>query len=309
MVSVVIPIYNVEPFLKRCLDSLLEQSCSDWEAILINDGSTDKSGDVCREYTLLSHSFRYIEQRNQGVAAARQSGVEAAIGEYIIFVDPDDSLPHNALQTLVQSIENEDGIDIVSAGYMVHTKKKSYKREPAPTSFNQDEWIKLLLLDRVNHEPWAKIFRRTLFQAGSFPQLKRGQDWLSNIEVASRVRGVKLIQEVCSNYNHRASSTMRVHNYNLQSDKELCQGAKLILEEGNLYERYKNEHSRMALWQIFIALVKGTQVSLKDEWVAEVYASTSHLKLTLREQIARAAIKWQLLQSLLQSLALIYRKF
>ncbi|MFR9649727.1 MAG: glycosyltransferase [Rikenellaceae bacterium] len=309
MVSVIVPIYNVGSEIEACLNSLAAQDYSHYEVILVNDGSSDNSAETCAKYCQKSELFRYIEQSNQGVAAARQVGVEASKGEFVIFVDADDSLPQGAISTLVQSIENEDSIDIVCSGYRVHTFKKNYSKRLTPLTLSQDEWIKALLLDEVSHEPWAKIFRRRLFNKESFPRLKRGQDWLSNIEVASRVNRVRMINELCYNYNHRTSSTMRTHSYNLLSDKELCDKVKAILQQSNIYEKYRDEHSRMSLNQIFITLAKGTRVNLSNKWVDEVYTSTTHLKLTLREQIARAAIKWQLFQLLLQSIARIYRKF
>lgn len=88
--SVIIPIYNAEKTLRRCLDSLLPQLNSDIEVLLINDGSTDSSGDICKEYLGSSDSFKYYEQKNAGASAARNKGIDNAIGDYLLFVDSDD---------------------------------------------------------------------------------------------------------------------------------------------------------------------------------------------------------------------------
>lgn len=88
--SVIIPIYNAERTLRRCLDSLLPQLNSDIEILLINDGSIDASGDICKEYLAMNDSFRYYEQDNAGASAARNKGIENAVGEYLLFVDSDD---------------------------------------------------------------------------------------------------------------------------------------------------------------------------------------------------------------------------
>lgn len=106
--SVIIPVYNVEPYLRFCLDSVLNQTFADWEAICVNDGSTDGSGDILEEYASKDNRFRVIAQPNGGLSAARNRGMEAARGEYILFVDSDDWLEVNALQVIAQNLDGED---------------------------------------------------------------------------------------------------------------------------------------------------------------------------------------------------------
>lgn len=88
--SVIIPIYNAEKTLRRCLDSLLPQLNSDIEVLLINDGSTDSSGDICNEYLAVCESFKYYEQKNAGASASRNKGIENSAGDYVLFIDSDD---------------------------------------------------------------------------------------------------------------------------------------------------------------------------------------------------------------------------
>lgn len=102
--SFIIPVYNVEPYLRTCLDSLLAQDYKDWEAILIDDGSTDGSSEICDEYTGKDARFRVFHQSNSGVSAARNIGLENARGEWIWFVDPDDWIAKDALNRLGETI-------------------------------------------------------------------------------------------------------------------------------------------------------------------------------------------------------------
>ena len=87
MISILVPVYNAEEYLKRCLDSILAQSLTDYEVILVNDGSTDQSGAICDEYAAAHDCIRVIHQENTGVAQARSTLLAAARGEYITFVD------------------------------------------------------------------------------------------------------------------------------------------------------------------------------------------------------------------------------
>ena len=106
--SVIIPVYNVEAYLRDCLDSVLNQTYADWEAICVNDGSTDGSADILNEYAARESRLKVITQPNRGLSAARNSGIDAAEGEYVLFLDSDDWLEKNALEVLSANLGGED---------------------------------------------------------------------------------------------------------------------------------------------------------------------------------------------------------
>ena len=91
-ISIIVPVYNVEKYLRECLDSISQLKAVTWEAILVDDGSTDTSGKICDEYAKQDSRFRVIHQKNAGVSAARNAGLDAAKGDWIWFVDSDDSI-------------------------------------------------------------------------------------------------------------------------------------------------------------------------------------------------------------------------
>lgn len=104
MISIIIPVYNVEQYLPRCLDSVLKQDYSDWECVLVDDGSRDRSLQICDDYQKRDARFLVIHQKNQGVSAARNAGLAVASGEYISFVDSDDWLDSDYLSTLLNGL-------------------------------------------------------------------------------------------------------------------------------------------------------------------------------------------------------------
>lgn len=101
-ISVIIPVYNVENYLRACLDSILQQSFQDWECILVNDGSKDNSGEICDEYSRRDARFRVIHKANGGVSSARNRGLDIANGEWLTFVDSDDTLASDALEYMLK---------------------------------------------------------------------------------------------------------------------------------------------------------------------------------------------------------------
>ena len=106
--SIIIPVYNVEIYLRECLDSVLNQSFEDWEAICVNDGSTDHSVNILDEYASNDHRFKFINQPNGGLSAARNTGMKAAKGEYILFLDSDDWLELDTLEVISEALADED---------------------------------------------------------------------------------------------------------------------------------------------------------------------------------------------------------
>lgn len=118
ILSIIVPVYNVEAYLRKCVDSLLDQDLpqSDYEIILVDDGSTDNSGQLCDTIAACHNSIRVIHQQNSGLSAARNTGITAAIGKYIQFVDSDDYLNQNVLKGIVSQLEQQD-LDILRINY------------------------------------------------------------------------------------------------------------------------------------------------------------------------------------------------
>lgn len=106
LISVIVPIYNVEDYIRQCFDSLLNQTYQNFEVLMINDGSPDNSASICQEYAARDSRFRYFEKENGGASSARNMGIEYSEGSYITFVDPDDWLDETYLEILYTNLKN-----------------------------------------------------------------------------------------------------------------------------------------------------------------------------------------------------------
>ena len=116
LVSIIVPIYNVENYLRQCLDSIVAQTYQNFECLLINDDSPDNSADICREYVKKDSRFRYFEKENGGVSSARNLGIERSKGKYITFIDSDDWVDSDYVETLYDELIKENA-DIAVSTY------------------------------------------------------------------------------------------------------------------------------------------------------------------------------------------------
>ena len=151
-VSIIVPVYKVEQYLRRCLDSIIAQTFTDWECILIDDGSPDKSGAICDEYAECDGRFRVIHQENKGVSAARNAGLDAARGEWIGFVDSDDWIEGSYLESLFKcAIENKAEVVLCNMFFSDGRKHiTKYHSENGLMNMPKDfAWFR--------QGPWAKL--------------------------------------------------------------------------------------------------------------------------------------------------------
>lgn len=114
LISVIVPVYNVEKYLRQCLDSLLQQSYRDLEIIMVDDGSQDSSGEVCEEYACKYPHFKVVHKQNAGLGMARNTGLEHITGQYVVFVDSDDYLDEDAIEMLYRGL-TENHVDMCKA--------------------------------------------------------------------------------------------------------------------------------------------------------------------------------------------------
>lgn len=160
-VSVIIPVYKAEQYIHHCLDSMLAQTFKDFEIILIDDGSPDKSGEICDSYAAADNRIKVIHKKNGGVSSARQCGIDHAVGEYTIHVDPDDWTEPDMLEALYSAAVAKNA-DIAVCDYFEDYHGKSrYRKLHVPD--NPDSCIRMLLDETLHSACWNKLIRRRLY--------------------------------------------------------------------------------------------------------------------------------------------------
>lgn len=180
-ISVIVPCYKVEQFLEKCVNSILNSSFMDFEVILVDDGSPDKSGEIADKLAEQDYRIRVIHKQNGGVVKARETGVEAALGEWITLVDSDDSITPNALEDLYNASVGRD-TDIV-LGFPL-----GMKFPDVPDNYNIEQYrYDIISGTRVQAAPWGRLIRRSIITPFLFDiprKVRLGDDMIFNIRCA-----------------------------------------------------------------------------------------------------------------------------
>ena len=200
LISIIVPIYNVEKYLRQCLDSIQDQTYQNFECLLINDGSSDNSADICREYVSKDSRFRYIEKENGGVSSARNLGIEHSKGEYITFIDSDDWVDSDYLEVLYTALIDENA-DISVSTYKrfhmadncwyVHSFQRGYEKRVFTNQELIDEFIDLDTFDYSYRYVCGKLVRKCLLDKIAFNEMTTlGEDiefWLKLYLISNKV--------------------------------------------------------------------------------------------------------------------------
>ncbi|NBK19946.1 glycosyltransferase [Anaerotruncus sp. 1XD42-93] len=206
LISVVVPVYNAGPYLRQCLDSIAAQTYSHMEVILVDDASTDGSGQICKEYAERDERFQYVRfPANRGPSAARNEGVGRAAGAFLSFVDADDYVEPDLLEKLYRSL-TESGADISTCG------ADGIRLESGPArTYSRAEAVCCLAKGApFNHVPWGKLYCAELARACPFDEnVFYSEDLLFLYEALKRSEKVSCIPDVLYHYVSREGSQMR----------------------------------------------------------------------------------------------------
>lgn len=256
--SVVIPVYNVKDYLPKCIDSVLAQDFTDYEVILIDDGSTDgESGAICDRYAAAHpERIRAIHKPNGGVGEARNVGIEAAQGEYLIFIDSDDYIATGMFRVLADAVARF-GSDIIGFGAALEANgvvvKELVDCLPTDRTFTLADTPELM---QTMPSPWSRIWRRSLFLDSGvrYPARIWYEDLCTSVKLLALAKSAAFVPDILYYYVDRTNSITR--NTNTARNAELFTAFDNLLgwyRENGLFERYYNELSRLAVDHVLLA--------------------------------------------------------
>ena len=252
LISIIIPIYNTEKYLNRCIETVVNQTYSNLEIILINDGSTDNSKEICEEWCKKDNRIIFINKDNTGVSDTRNKGLEIAKGEYISFIDSDDYIELNFYEKLLKCIMSEK-TDIVMCGYnRIYENKIEKHLYSYPNKLDKYSFLMKPMI--IEGFIWNKLFKKDIIANLRFySDIAMTEDKLFLFEYLDKINNISILNEPLYNYN--------VYNYNSITHKKdpKCfintikshHYINKILEKYDIQERYNFQANSVCNYVIY----------------------------------------------------------
>lgn len=222
--SIIIPVYNLENYIARTLDSLLQINSSfQFEIIAINDGSKDSSEEILNRYAELHDNINVISIPNGGVSNARNFGIKNANGEYITFVDGDDTVEPDFFEKAVRELDN-GGYDFVQGNYVVIDNEKAFNRQYVDRDIELSDFHEMMEQffrpgqgKKIHYTVWGKVFRAEVVRKISFDKsLAVAEDKKYVFDVLCKAKKIKLLKDICVHYYQRESSA--IHTFHIKKE-------------------------------------------------------------------------------------------
>lgn len=246
MISVIIPIYNVEKYLEKCLESVINQTYKKIEIILVNDGSTDESLNICKKYSKSDNRITIINQKNAGVSNARNAGIKKANGDYIIFIDPDDYININMLQILYDNINIADDVDISICAFekvYFNQENDSIKKLGKDKKKILDKMTLLKEMTKrggIQGFVWNRLYKKSIIDENKILFSRNifvCEDFLFNSEYIDKInKGIYTQEKLYYYYQRKDSAYNGKFNIRWLSVIEAYEEIVKIYKKNNLYE-------------------------------------------------------------------------
>lgn len=310
--SIIIPIYNAEKYLKECLDSIISCSFMDMECILVNDGSTDCSASICEQYVDLDSRFRLLNKDNGGVSEARNAGIETANGLYLMFLDADDYLTKDALKEIENATENQN-YDFIAYSYFTLYDNGKTKEEPFNSMGreckNMTKIRQFMLASSQLNTCWGKLFDTKLIKDHKIAfrtDLKIGEDFIFVADYFQICKNAVLWNIPVYYYRQHATSTMRVYNLETRLDytdilfeynKKVVLAYQDEVLRKEMYVYYFRVITNLCLKfskeNTFLKLQKEYRKALKRRNIKEIVSHVEIAKLTSYKKIEGILLKYR----------------
>lgn len=242
-ISIIVPVYNVENWIEHCIRSIIAQTFTDWELILVNDGSLDNSQKICKKYAKKYSKIHLVNKENGGLSDARNFGIKNAKGNYLAFVDGDDYIDRDYLNKLYTAI-NSSKASIAVCGYKEVDNKKNILTLKRTNDFFMHKLVNGRIFLRVLAEKnstlcvvaWNKLYKRDLFKNNSYRKGRLHEDEFIIAPLVYNVSKIALVDDELYNYVQRAGSIMS----SKMTQRNLLDANDAFVERLNFYKSNKN---------------------------------------------------------------------
>lgn len=248
LISIVIPVYNVEKYLEHCLSSIRNQSYENIEVIIINDGSTDDSDNIIDKFVTQDKRFNKIIQKNRGVGAARNKGIEFCKGQYIAFIDSDDYIHKDFIKELYGNINANDSDIAICDYYGVFDEGNSIKYQKDwiindSVVNSKEAIISLFFLNNMSIVPWNKLYKKRLFEGNNnpFPLGVKNEDVEGIFRIFYRANKVSYVNQAFYYYLQRENSETKTYDKSIFDMFKVLDNIIEFLENKHEFHKYREE--------------------------------------------------------------------
>ena len=279
LISIIVPVYNIADYLPRCLETIFQQTYQHLEIILVDDGSTDKSKEICNAYVEKDNRARVIHQRNQGLWTARNAGLRVAQGDYIMFIDGDDYIHHDYIRIMHESITQGDGYDMVIAGFKITTNANEDVSSPIDIihkKLSQTDLIEECFnIKRIDLPTvvvvWNKLYRAELINGILFNHYLRAEDKDFTLRVCFKAFNIVYVDAILYFYVQRSNSLIHQKEHNIINLQ--CETDLLYNNYNNLPSALLKSHGHLFLKKLYVrmAFLKARKINSIDRqrWFAQ----------------------------------------
>lgn len=297
MVSVIVPVYNAEKYLQRCIDSILSQTYGNFELLLIDDGSTDGSHGICCQNAVRDCRVKVICQENCGVSAARNHGLEEAAGNYLCFVDSDDWIDHCHIEKLVSKME---GCDCVCTGYTRGDAENRLENRRIDLLNIQGTELDSFFANGFIHPCWNKMFRKTIIEENKIrfdTDIQISEDSLFCLEYLRHARTLMLVDACTYHYWYDAnevSLSKKINPNAIEVYEKVYNGIQKMLLRGNCAENVVESVLKRTIFpQLYSTIIKAARADDSDICKRELYEKlqkTDYVRKTLKDSLRNTNI-------------------
>lgn len=280
LISVIVPVFNAEKYLGRCVGSILNQTCGDFELILVNDGSLDNSGRICDDFALADSRVRVIHKENSGVSEARNTGIENAKGEYVTFVDCDDYVSENLLSVLTEKICGAD-LAVASLKMVFESYEEDYCM--GEQDFTLAQLMSGFCEEKFPHicmcGPCCKLYKREIIieQGVSFDKkMKLGEDTVFNMFYLKHCKKISATDKICYFYmRDNQQSLYSKFRDNWYNDSESAYNSVMALAQSvGVAKNSLNKYTKVYLSNLMANLIIAVRTASKErcfEYMKKMY--------------------------------------
>lgn len=253
-ISIIIPVYNVEKYLRECLESISNQTYKNLEIILIEDGTKDNSGIICDEYAKKDSRIKVIHQKNMGLSGARNTGLKNSTGDFITFVDSDDFIDNKMLEIMLLALKENDA-DIVEGGTIFCDENGKYIKENTLNKIkiyeNEYQIEKLLMNKDITTTSWGKLYKKELLKNFEFPLGKYHEDTFTTYKFLHLSKKTIVLNQSFYHYRQVNGSIMN-SNFNLKH----LDSVEATIERSKFIEKYYPQYKKYEYGNIVYSCCK-----------------------------------------------------